>query len=342
MWEWNAPVAGGNWSNSADWLLNGAAVPPAQWGSYPGMPGSTNDNVFFDKNTAGPATLDVPIITNPINTLSFVGWSGGAILNTLTLNNSLVVSGGGYFNLADGSTITMAANTALTLWNLNTSSWYSGTINGATASRLCVVGTELHVTNSPVGGGPWILGTNMYIQTASNGRNGSMTLNFMTGNLLVTSDATIDIGQGCDLFLYQDISAAGRQGLDGGITEAVSSSPLVQVEPGGNLMRIGSSSLPGIINRVDIDGAVYNVGGTVNVPYALLNIGLADTNGYAYWQKDSSTALLKIGECQSLGDHHLRRGCGHVPDRPGHGTVDGAERRHGRRTRRRRTELRLR
>jgi hypothetical protein len=105
-WEWNAATAG-NWSDSANWLLNGA---PAPAGQYPGGGLSEDDVVLFDKGAAAGATLNVAI--NPLLSLSFTGWRDQLTVATAVLE----VSGqDARFALTDGSTIYLVANSSLKL-----------------------------------------------------------------------------------------------------------------------------------------------------------------------------------------------------------------------------------
>lgn len=290
-----------NWSDPLNWRLNGA-VPGA--GQYPGMPGSANDVVQFDQAGAPAATLNVGV--NPLQTLVFDGWA-----NTLTLNNSLLVTGAGAFALTDGSTITMAANTQLCLGNLagvwvggaaiGINVWTNGTIGGAAGSTFLVSGSTLQLADAavPAAVTSWTLGTEMVVQASpATGVAGNVVLSSMTGNLTLSiARAYIDVGNGGTLSLAQTISAPGRVNVDGGIVAPFGEAGrVVQVEAGGTLNRQGGTSPPGTINQVQIQGAIYNLGGTVSVVAgSLLNITANDSNGDAYWQERAGTALLQVG-----------------------------------------------
>jgi hypothetical protein len=304
LYEWIGPAGGdGLWSNphGTNWnvwdptLPGGAGWVLAAANQYPGMAGSGGDGAAFDNVAAGPATLDVPLIgANSLDTLGFTGWRG-----TLTLSNSLLVDGGS-FSLTDGSTITLATDTFLTVSTNPSLSclWSRGTITGTDTSTFYVSGCPLYITQGVGASVPRkTLGTKMVIMASPvTGDPGSVTLTNMTDNLLLTGSAYIDVGNGGHLDLFQAISAPGVEGSEGGlVTRDVPAVPAVQVEPGGTLYRNGAGPWQGIVNQVEIDGPIYNLGGTVSIETgSLLNIAGQDSNGYAYWQENSSQASLQV------------------------------------------------
>lgn len=292
-WSWVGLAAGGAslpWSNptGANWLRNGVAVGANQ---YPGMAGSTNDVALFNKAfTAGgavinPATLDV-LLPNQLLSLQFTGWT-----DTLTLNNNLSLTGAtGDFLLTDNSTISMAANVRMTLTDLGggvagVNYWGNGTITGGANSLFALYGTYLNINSLPTG-----LGTNLFV-TKSLANNGAVELSQMAGNLLLTGTSNyIDVGTGGSLNLDQSV-AAGFQDAEGGIALLGGhTGPLaVQVEVGGSLKRFGA---PGASNQVLISGAVYNVGGLVEVEGGnLLHITGKDARNFSYWSNGDAAKL---------------------------------------------------
>jgi hypothetical protein len=158
VWTWNGPAGGGNWSNAGggNWLLNSNAV---QANQYPGV--AQNDGVVFNNQNTGACTLDVPI--NSINNLTISGWN-----NTLTLNNSLIISGGNNpaFSLLDaGSRIVLANNANLQLGGGGGAAgiWNGGSIRvtagpGGATSTLKVLGSSLTIS-----GGASSLGANLLV-----------------------------------------------------------------------------------------------------------------------------------------------------------------------------------
>jgi hypothetical protein len=266
--------------------------------NYPGMAGSLNDVVIFSTIAAGPATLDVTI--TPLDTLQLTNWT-----DTLTLNNSVVVNGSrGSFALIDGSTISLAANTALNLAELGVAAtgsnvWTTGNINGADGSWFGVTGSNLGLS-----GALGSLGTNMIIQKAvGTTNNGSVTLSGASANLPLTATANyIDVGNGGFLHLDQQIPPNTLQNSQGGITlgAAHTGTLAVQVEVGGKLER-GGTPAPGVTNQVMIGGTVYNKGGTVEVDNLdLLNITGEDANNYSYWQNTDQHALLQLDKSANI------------------------------------------
>jgi hypothetical protein len=255
------------------------------------MPGSTNDDVFFNVPLAGPCTLDVPIVgNNSIEALGFNTWGG-----TLTLNNSLLVKGGG-FALDSGATIDLTGNSILSLADLTgVTEWTTGTITGTNTSTFVVSGSALTVT-AQAGAAVKTLGTNMLIMASPITDNaGSVTLVRMTDNLRLVGSAYIDVAAGGYLNLWQDITAVGLQNTEGGLDTAnIPQIPAVQVEVGGTFQRMsGGDAVSGVINQVMIEGAVYNLGGSVSVGPGVL-MDLATAGGTAYWQKDSAQASLTV------------------------------------------------
>jgi hypothetical protein len=286
LWEW---VGTGNWSTPANWDLNGGAN---MSGMYPGQAGlAAGDQVLFDDATAGACTLDVAGVG--LATLQFTGWG-----KTLTMNQSLLVTGSGNFSLFDGSTISIADGMNLMLLDLGplqqgTNVWNKGNITGG--KGLYVTGSELDFR-----GTTGILGTMLYVQKdVPNNINGFVTLALMTDNLILNGASNfIDVGNGGYLELNQQIPTNGQQGKLGGLVLGpahTGSLQAVQVEAGGEMDRGGVGS-SGVVNEVKIAGTVYNKGGIVDVMAGgILNLTAVDGNGYSYWQTANGLAELIVG-----------------------------------------------
>jgi hypothetical protein len=310
VWDWNGAGAGNHlWSNSANWLFNGA---PAAANTYPGMPFSFNDVVGFSNNLMGPATLDVAL-ANSLQTLGFAGWN-----NTLTLNKDVTVSntaaGGAAFGLTDASTISLAANVTLTLSHTPIAQasdvWRSGEIVGGANSKVHVVDAELDIN----GGSD--LGTNLVVDqgTGQPTAGGYVAISGTTRNLNLTGTANyIDVGNGGVLELFQQITVAGQQNTEGGIAfdPGHTGTLAVQVEKGGLLWREATPTA-GVTNQVSIAGSVYNLGGTVEVDGgSLLNITGKDANNVSYWQKTDGAGLLQVkqnGNINAAGNYQIDTG----------------------------------
>ncbi len=299
-WEWASIGAMGgdtSWSNpnGKDWKVGGAYQAA---GKYPGQ--ADDDEVDFNDPLTKSATLDVPLPKH-INKLSITNWR-----DTLTLNNDLIVSGGGgVFVLSDSSTISLAPATTLWLTNLGPSSWSDGIITGAAATSLFIVNGTALSTAIPMGATsiPGGLSVNMIIQGAGI-NTGSFTIINASGNLYLTgTDNIIEVATGGALNLSEQIPVAGQQNTKGGIAlDAAHTGTLaVQVDAGGILRRSDSiGSTPGIVDQVNIDGAVYNLGGTVLVDSnnsgndVMLYISGNDVANYSYWQKTGVNGLLSV------------------------------------------------
>ena len=289
-----------NWSNSANWLHNGLG---AEAGEYPGRlaspgnPDSLNDAVWFDNHNTGAATLDVPI--NSLKSLHLTNnWN-----EILTLTQSVTVTGPtGVFALTDFAEISLAANTHLSLVNLGPqagvgNTWQGGTITGGEGSSFEVVGSVFSIT-APHGGSGTNLGTNLIIKQSSPQQNvGSVALFSMTENLNLTGvNNYIDVRDGGLLDLGQHIDTPNQQNTRGGIVlDALHTGTVaVRVQSGGTLKRF---SVPdqGIPDQVVIEGAVYNLGGTVKVQNgSMLKITGQDGSGYSYWQQTNELAQLEV------------------------------------------------
>ena len=257
---------------------------------------------------AGPATLDVAI--NPLDALTIVDWQ-----STLTLNNSLTITGiNAFFNLGDTATISLAANTTLTLLDLvpppggGNNSWAAGTITGAASSAFTVSGSSLDVS---VDAGS--LGVNMNIQRSPwTNAPGSVQLVDMNQNLMLTgTNNYIDVQAGGTLSLNQQIAAAGAQNTQGGITlaPAHTGSLAVQIEAFGTLTR-NSTPVAGITDQVTIGGAVYNVNGATTVKNAgdMLRITGADASGYSYWQTGGTLTIDAGANLSAAGSYEIDAG----------------------------------
>jgi hypothetical protein len=278
-WQWIGLGGNANWSNSGNWLVNGA---PALAGKYPGLVGG--DLVSFP-GPARAATLDVAL-PFPLATLQLTGWS-----STLTLNKSLWVIGNynSPFSLVDGSTITLAANTQLTLQDLGQSGyWINGTIDGGASSSFDVIGSILTLTtnSAPGGGDSFTLGTDMVV--AANpvtGTGGYVLFQGATSNLKLDGNENyIDVGSGGYLLLQQTITAAASRDQEGGIEFGANKTGdvAIQVEAGGTLVRAGGTAPAGVVNEVTVAGAIYNDGGTVSITSGRLNITGRDSQDRAY------------------------------------------------------------
>jgi hypothetical protein len=274
------------------------------------MTNSQNDVVYFNAMNTGACTLDVQL-PNKIKTLELTNWA-----NTLTINNSLYVSGLGDFRLTDGSTISIAAGNFLSLLDLpyGVNFWYNGTITGGGANAsFTVAGTDLGIsaTTGPPVINPGPLGVNLNIlKSAVTRNNGFVTIVSMTANLTLSgTDNIIDIQDGGKLSLDQHIAAAGVNNLEGGIAfgPGRNNKVAVKVEKGGTLYR-SDSPAAGVPDQVSIAGAVYNVGGTTQVHNGQLNITGKDGNNYSYWQQTDAAAVLQIdasGNINAAGTYEI-------------------------------------
>jgi hypothetical protein len=124
----------------------------------------------------------------------------------------------------------------------------------------------------------------------------------MQNNLLLYGlDNYIDVGNGCFLNLTQAV-AAGQQNQQGGIDVSPLLHPgtlAVQVESGGFLSRNDVPAV-GVPDQVRIEGAVYNLGGQVEVRSGtMLNLTGQDANGYSYWAKAGANPVLLVAEAGS-------------------------------------------
>ena len=136
----------------------------------------------------------------------------------------------------------------------------------------------------------------------------------MTNNLnLSGTDNEIFVDGGAALDLSQQITAAGAQNTQGGITLAGAHTGDVAVvlqsdfaDDGSvrmaNFVR-SSTNQAGILNQVSVGGAVYNYGGAVSIS-SPLNItgGEEDDNGndWSYWQDSNFQATNTTGDfCRS-------------------------------------------
>jgi hypothetical protein len=296
VWEWFGSVDT-NWSNSGNWMKNGAAP---VGGQYPGQPGSGDqDRVLFNQVGVGAAVLNAGTGMGPIATLEIT------TTNTLTLNQNLTVQRtdgqNGQFLLTNNTTVTLANNVFLALTGLqagvgNDSAWTRGTITGGTGSSLMVLASHLWITQSAGGLGVGGLGTNMVIQGGPGASK--VTLTNMVNNLTLTgTDNTIRVANGGRLELSQQIVLNGQQNTRGGIAfgAAHTGKIAVVVDSGGVLDR-GSVPIDGVPNQVSIAGAVYNMGGTVSVGGgSMLNITGQDAGGISYFQQFAATGLLTVG-----------------------------------------------
>jgi hypothetical protein len=278
-----------------NWLVNGALAGP---GRYPGMPGSINDVVLFNNANTGSATLDVPV--NPITSLRMTGWG-----STLTLNNSLTVAGASAsFLSTDGSSIRLAGNSNLGLMDLGAPSlWSFGNISVATPganNAVNVSGGLLPIQAT----GRISIGANLVVTQDGAGNSGVINVGQSNRNISLTGlNNFIDVGNGGSLALTQQILAANQVGLRGGIVlDAAHTGTLaVQVEQGGTMYRSAGASPPGVANQVDVSGAVYNLGGTLEIfGGTSLYIDAFDANTDSYWQKTSGNAKLKVDANASL------------------------------------------
>jgi hypothetical protein len=297
LWSWIGPVGGdGLWSNpnGVDWKDPNGNV--AGKNQYPGL--VAGDGAGFYNLNAGTATLDVQLPNN-LAALHFEGWGG-----TLTLNNTLKVTGNtGNFTLDDGTTINIGANKQLILVDLggsNVSFWEEGTISGASGASFVVSGTTLTVTAGAGLFGPdHTLSTQMTIMKSSATQVvGAVQLLGMRDNLLLngTFNNYIDVLNGGQLLLKQHIAAAGQANMRGGIDVGAghTGNPAVWVESGGEMDREDFPAA-GVLDQVEIAGAVYNSDGIVQVLNgSLLNLTKSDAFGYSYWQKLSTNPSLKI------------------------------------------------
>jgi hypothetical protein len=120
----------------------------------------------------------------------------------------------------------------------------------------------------------------------------------MTSNLTLSGGANfIDVADGGYLQLNQQIAANGQRDQRGGIDLSLAhtgSGLAVEVESGGVLLRYGTP-VQGVANQVRISGAVYNMGGLVEVaPGNMLDLTNTDIAGYSYWQQNAASARLFV------------------------------------------------
>jgi hypothetical protein len=310
FWDWVGPPGVNTWSNATgtSWVHNGGLAPA---GDYPGLPGITDDEVFFRNAAAGPATLDVAIA--PLRSLEITAWN-----DRLTLAASLTVSGAtGHFTYSDPgaiSTIVLNANTSLKLLDLSSpaaqpnNSWTAGRITGGANTAFQIVGSPLAIQGSPT-----FLATPMTIERSTNPpfTPGDVILDNMTGNLDLQLTSYIEVEDGGVLEFNQQI-AAGQQNQDGGIDINANhvGAFAVQVD-GGGIMRRGGAPLPNVPDQVAIGtpvggiagalgAAVYNDGGSVVVGGGtMLNLSGKDTHGYSYWQDDADS-VLKVYDTSNI------------------------------------------
>jgi hypothetical protein len=304
-WTWVGPTpanAGdGLWSNpfGQDWMHNNAMAAPNQ---YPGMAGSQNDIVLFNnQNCAKTVTVSANLLVQPLQSLQLTGWIG-----TLNLDSPVQVTGTtGSFSLTDGSTINIANNQSFGLVDLGTSLTppnnyvTNGTITGNGNATFYVTGTYLNIQSIGLN-----LGINMVIQSSQGtGNVGAVSVSRMNNNIqLVGTNNYIDVGNGGYLSLTQIITGPGKIDDQGGIDlDTPHTGPLaVVIEKGGELDRSGTLPNPAY-NRVQIQGVVYNKGGTVSLSgNGYLDIDGKDNNGYSYWQQASGAALLKIDSTSNI------------------------------------------
>jgi len=253
------------------------------------MVGSQNDQVFFNDAMAGPCTLDVGL-ANPLQTLGMsFGWN-----NTLTMSNSLTVSGGNFALTDATTTIDVGSGLTLKLMNLTTyqggyNPWSGGTITGEAHSVFLLEQTNLAISGAPVG-----LGTNMFLTAGSIVELSGMTVNL---NLIGESNY-IDIQDTSALHLYQVITANGQQNNRGGIA-FVGHDPeemAIQMEGGGApFLERGGTPVAGVADQVVVAGYINNLGGTVDISAGtMLNITGTDALNNSYWQLNGTRDALAV------------------------------------------------
>jgi hypothetical protein len=160
---------------------------------------------------------------------------------------------------------------------------------------------------------------NLTIGKSTTGQVGTVNLGGaapMMNNLTLNgANNSITINNGGFLLLGQAITAAGREDVQGGIDfggNHAAGTVSVSVNTGGTLMRSGAAAGPGIINQVEIDGAVYNYGGLVSIQGTgeLLHLWSKDAAGRSYWQQVGGSAQLYVqgGNINAAGTFEIDTG----------------------------------
>jgi hypothetical protein len=213
--------------------------------------------------------------------------------------------------MTDSSTIDMGTRISLTLKNLGAvtygaNPWTSGTITGSDSSWLNVQGTELTIQQSagPLGVDVFVGGTGGTTGNApspnggTTGRNGVVTLDKMTSNLVLNGqDNFFQIGSAGQLRLIQQIQNAGDANDEGGIAfdPAHTGTDDIFVNKGGLLYR-GAVTTPGVPQQISVAGTIDDNGTVeIGVGAAMLKITGQDSNGVSFLEGDaSSNAVLQV------------------------------------------------
>ncbi|WP_298284193.1 Hint domain-containing protein [Acidocella sp.] len=174
-YSWNGPGTGGDWNNTANWLLNGATTT--------GIPGITNYADYVQFNSAAVVTIDGTFAQGigelDINAaVSFIGSNSFSGINGLVIGTGAALTTGAGIILSVSGALTVGANAALTV---------DGT---AKVSNLITIDAGGTVTIAAGGDLATSTGVNV---TGTATITGAGTLNTQSNSVTVAAGATLTV-----------------------------------------------------------------------------------------------------------------------------------------------------
>jgi hypothetical protein len=214
IFNWSGAISD-DWANKANWTENGTVGNVAE--RWPGQDSHTEDQVNIRDNVQSNCVLRVE------SALYIAGLSiGGAFAKSVILQSpsALYVQStttiAGFFQM-DSATLQLAGADLHLAYS--TGSWVGGVIRNSqtntTPGSIDLLGSTLNIRSDAQE-----LGASLWLAEAKDFKNGLTTttasdviIQKMNNNLTLYDDASINVGEGCGMYLYQNTNSDTKGGI---------------------------------------------------------------------------------------------------------------------------------